>query len=167
MLRPPEQRKQLCNLQVVFRRWQVDESHGRKDFVRIDSTNWGTVARGRGWLSCLSQSNGITAIHDRKGKNYPKFLPESTVLAMLFFELRSADQRDMEALNLIRGVQFRRPFYGAVILRGEGNHPDGTALVGHYHSDVPHPEMTGPKGLLDGMSRPRLQSCSRKILARS
>jgi hypothetical protein len=70
---------------------------------------------------------------------------------MLFFELRSADQRDVEALNLIRGVQFRRPFYGAVILRGEGNHPDGTALVGHYHSDVPHPEMIGPKGLLDGM----------------
>ena len=63
MLRPPEQGKQLCNLQVVLRRWQVDESHARKDFVRIDSTSWAQSASVRE-LSCLTlegRNHGYTS----------------------------------------------------------------------------------------------------------
>lgn len=102
-------------------------------------------------IAKLTELGPLTSGNDRKGENYPKFLPASTLLAMLFFELRVADQRDMEALNLIRNIQFQRPFYGAVILRGEGNHPDATALVEKYYSDVPHAELNGPEGLLSGM----------------
>jgi hypothetical protein len=74
---------------------------------------------------------------DAPGENYPKYLPASAVLAMVFFELRSADASDLEALNLIRDLQVQRPFYGAMILRGEGLHPDDTALIRQLQSEQP------------------------------
>lgn len=60
---------------------------------------------------------------------YPRFLPNQAILSMLFFELRKADQFDIEPLNLIRDARFRRAFYNPVILRGEGRNSDDTALI--------------------------------------
>jgi hypothetical protein len=87
---------------------------------------------------------------DALGENYPKYLPASAVLAMVFFELRVADASDLEALNPIRDLELQRPFYGAMILRGEGLHSDDTALIQRSHSDQAFEGMLPARGLLSG-----------------
>jgi hypothetical protein len=67
---------------------------------------------------------------------------------MMFFELRSADRSDIEALNLLRSIELGRAFYGAVILRGEGRHPDDSAVVRRCRSDGPITEIKTESGLL-------------------
>jgi hypothetical protein len=89
---------------------------------------------------------------DAPDERYPKYLPASAVLAMLFFELRKADQSDLEALNRLRDLHLARPLYGAVILRGEGRPPDDTALIQQTHSDAPHTETFPDQSLLYGMA---------------
>lgn len=71
---------------------------------------------------------------------------------MVFFELRTSDRSDIEALNKLREVNFGRIFYSPVILRGEGRNPDSTGLVERYHSVEPHPELFAKGGLLDGLT---------------
>jgi len=102
-------------------------------------------------IAKLEELEPLTSGIDPTGYPYPRFLPSSAILAMLFFELRSENYNDLEALNLIRDDQFQRGFYGAAILRGEGNHPDDTGLVGKFNSDLPHAEIFPPHGLLHGM----------------
>jgi hypothetical protein len=81
-----------------------------------------------------------------------EFLRTTALVVMLFFELRDGDRFDIGALNLIRDAEFQRPFYGAVILRGDGLHPDDTGSVHKYHSDTPHTEMLFEGGLLKGIT---------------
>jgi hypothetical protein len=100
----------------------------------------------------LTELEPLTVGVDPDGEKYPKFLPRSAVLAMLFFELRSSEAFDLEALNPLRGLELHRTFYGAVILRGEGLHPDDTGLVRLFHSNLRHEEILPPNGLLGGMS---------------
>lgn len=68
---------------------------------------------------------------------YPKFLPASVLVGMLFFELRRADRAIQMPLEVIRDVSIKRPFYGAVILRGEGCDPDASALIHQTEADQP------------------------------
>jgi hypothetical protein len=84
------------------------------------------------------------------GEHYPQFMPVNTVLSMLFFELRSEDAADQEVLNLVRDLEFPRVFYGPVILRGEGIHPDYTAIFQKLRSDEPVNEIWTERGLLHG-----------------
>jgi hypothetical protein len=84
---------------------------------------------------------------------YPRCLPDSMTLAMLFFELRGSNQFDREALNILAGLEFQRFFYGSLILRGEGLDPDDTALIQKYRSDAPTPEVWAAAGLLHGFAK--------------
>src|SRR5271157_3027572 len=54
------------------------------------------------------------------------------------------------SLNFVRRIELRRRFYGAVVLRGEGLHPDDTALVEQYQSNEPVPAVWTEAGLLHG-----------------
>ena len=77
----------------------------------------------------LRQLAPLIAGVDVPGERYPKFLPANAVLGCLFFELREADSRDMQALEEFRNLSFGRGFYGAVILRGEGLEVDKAARI--------------------------------------
>jgi hypothetical protein len=103
-------------------------------------------------IAKLKELEPLTSGIDAEGYAYPKFLPASAILAMLFFELRLEDRNDIEALNLLRDAQFQRQFYGATILRGEGNHPDDTALAHRLCSEQPLSEIVQEDGLLSGMT---------------
>ncbi|MGC2330796.1 MAG: DUF6602 domain-containing protein [Candidatus Acidiferrales bacterium] len=91
----------------------------------------------------LNELEPLIAGTDAESEKYPKYLPASAILAMVFFELRCADEFDLDALTLIRDFLPRRLFYGAVILRGEGLHPDDTGLIQQYGSDEPLPASPG------------------------
>jgi hypothetical protein len=100
----------------------------------------------------LNQLGPLMSGFDLSGARYPTYLGISTVLAMLFFELREADQNDIEPLNLLRDVDFQRFFYGGVILRGDALHADDTALIHHLHGEKDHSEMLPQGGLVTGMA---------------
>jgi hypothetical protein len=85
----------------------------------------------------LGELEPLAAGIDSERERYPRYLTAAAILGMMFFELRAADQFDIEALNLIRDFRSRRHFYGAAILRGEGLHPDDTALIQRCRSDQP------------------------------
>lgn len=99
----------------------------------------------------LGELAPIAAGLDAPDERYQKYLPASTVLAMMFFELRADDRSDVEALNLLRSIDFCRGFYGAVILRGETLHPDDTAIVRRCQSAEPIAGIEPEGGLLHGM----------------
>jgi hypothetical protein len=100
----------------------------------------------------LSELKPLMAGFDNIDDYYPRYLPASAVLAMVFFELRTGDQSDLEALNLFRTLEFQRLFYGAVVLRGEGLSPDDTALINRFHAVAPNGASFSPHGLLNGMT---------------
>jgi hypothetical protein len=75
---------------------------------------------------------------------YPPFLPRTCGLAMVFFELRREDSGDVPPLEIIRDLSFNRPFYGAVILRGEGRDEDDTAMVDRQDLKQSQEETLGP-----------------------
>jgi Domain of unknown function (DUF6602) len=104
-------------------------------------------------LAKLAELDPLMAGFDPAGERYPRYLPSSAVLGMVFFELRASDQDDIEALNLFRAVAFERGFYGAVILRGPRKNPDDTALIERAESNIPMEEMRAPNGLGHGVTR--------------
>lgn len=84
-------------------------------------------------------------------ERYPKYLPINTILSMLFFELRAADAKDSEVLELVRDFETIRVFYGPVVLRGEGLHPDYTGKFEKLRSTEPMMPIFSPeKGMLSG-----------------
>jgi hypothetical protein len=103
-------------------------------------------------ISKLEELQPLMAGFETGQERYPKYLPAFAVLAMVFIELRAADRDDFEALNLVRDVEFKRRFYGPVILRGEGLNPDFTALIHKYTSNEPHSEVRPAAGLLGGFA---------------
>lgn len=103
-------------------------------------------------IAKLGELTPLTAGANGAAERYPKYLPASAILAMVFFELRTADASDMEALNLLRTVEFGRPFYGAAVLRGQGIQADATAIVQRYQSDMPSSELLFESGLLHGIA---------------
>ena len=100
----------------------------------------------------LRQLGPLMASVDGGEERYPKYLPTSTVLAMVFFELRSDDRSDLAALNEFREISLNRSFYGAVILRGEGLPADETGLISQAVSDQPMEPLFVDAGLLHGIS---------------
>jgi hypothetical protein len=83
-------------------------------------------------------------------ESYPTYLPINTILSMLFFELRAADAKDSEVLDLVRDFETIRPFYGPVVLRGEGLHPDYTGKFGKLRSNEPMGPIWSRGGMLSG-----------------
>jgi hypothetical protein len=112
----------------------------------------------------LSELEPLMSGVDPAGEQYPRYLPASAVLAMLFFEYRIADLADQQKiLSLFQTLEFRRLLYGAVILRGEGSHADNTAIVQRYESQEPHTGMNS-EGMTKGMTlTPTQQSNGRNI----
>lgn len=100
----------------------------------------------------LGELEPLTAGINAAGDRYPRYLPNSALFAMLFFELRATDQFDISALNLVRDAQFQRTFYGPVILRGEGLNPDDAALIQKYYSSEPREADLAEGGLLQGIT---------------
>ena len=100
----------------------------------------------------LRELTPLMTAEDAVGERYPRFLPATAVLAMLFFELRAADRNDVAALDQFREISFNRPFYGGVILRGEGLGQDDTGIVGPAISDEPMEPLITERGLLWGTS---------------
>jgi len=105
---------------------------------------------------------GVNALSD----SYPKYLSENAILSMLFFELRTADAKDVEVLELVRDYESQRMSYGPVVLRGEGVDPDYTGVFSRLRSNEPIPPIWAEKGLLHGfaLSGPR-ESSSGHMLA--
>ena len=101
-------------------------------------------------IAKLKELEPLSAGIDQAGERYPRFLPASTLLGMFFFELRSASSSDIEALDLIRDFEPQRGFYGAVILRGHGAHPDDTGIVVRARSNTAYERTIGPTGLFGG-----------------
>jgi hypothetical protein len=84
---------------------------------------------------------------------YPKYLPMNAILSMLFFELRAADARESAVLELVRDLETIRVFYGPVVLRGEGLHPDYTGKFDRLRGNEPMTQVLGSeKGLLSGFA---------------
>lgn len=87
------------------------------------------------------------------GERYPKYLPVNAILSMLFFELRAADAGDREVLELVRDFETIRVFYGPVVLRGEGLHPDYTGKFQRLRTNEPAaPTFDAEKGMLRGIA---------------
>ena len=103
-------------------------------------------------LEKLRQLAPLVAGVDGANERYPKYLPAHTVLGVLFFELRENDRKDLAALELFRGLQLGRPFYGGVVLRGEGLHPDNTAVIELTVGNEPMEAIFTDAGLLHGFS---------------
>jgi hypothetical protein len=103
-------------------------------------------------LEKLGELEPLMAGFDTPDNRYARYLPVSALVAILFFELRADNRSDIGALNLLRDAKFKRAFYPAVILRGEGLDPDDTALVGKYHSETPHSRLLTEGGLLAGIT---------------
>jgi hypothetical protein len=76
---------------------------------------------------------------DSPDDSFPKYLRASAALAIVCFEIRAVDAKDMRPLTTIRelSLSLKRPFYGAVVLRGEGLHPNNTAKIQLTQSDKP------------------------------
>jgi hypothetical protein len=87
---------------------------------------------------------GVNALND----NYPRYLPLNAILSMLFFELRTADAKDIEILDLVRDYEPQRRFHGPVILRGEGLDPNYTGVFTKLQSREPLQPIWAEKGLL-------------------
>jgi hypothetical protein len=87
---------------------------------------------------------------DDANERYPKYLPAHAVLGVLFFELRKDDRKDLGALELFRGLQLGRPFYGGVVLRGEGLRLDETAMIELTVANEPMTPIFTDAGLLHG-----------------
>lgn len=100
----------------------------------------------------LRQLEPLMAGSDAAAERYPKYLPVSAVIAMLFFELRREDRLDLMALNEFREISFNRPFYGAIILRGDGVPPDETGEIRQAVSDQALEPLFADAGLLHGTS---------------
>lgn len=100
----------------------------------------------------LSELTPFLVAVDSPDAHYPKYLPPSTVCAMVFIELRCKDRGDRRALAGIRDVQLPRGFYGGVILRGENMHADVTGSIQKTISDEPMAEMWPEAGLLSQMT---------------
>lgn len=97
----------------------------------------------------LRQLEPLMASVDAPAERYPTYLPAHAVLGIVFFELRSENANDLKALETLRDLsQLRRPFYGAVILRGEGLDPDNTGIVRTLTSENPIDALARPQGLL-------------------
>ena len=101
-------------------------------------------------ISKLDQLRPLMMGADPPREAYPKYLPANTILLMLFFELRAADAMDSEVLNLVRDFETIRLFYGPVVLRGEGLHPDYTGKFGRLRSDEPMEPIWPETGMLGG-----------------
>ncbi len=89
---------------------------------------------------------GIDATDER----YPKYLPASALMAIVCFELHGDDGHDQAPLAIIRDISINRPFYGAVILRGEGRDPSDTAVIQQTVGDQPYEALFVDAGLLHG-----------------
>jgi hypothetical protein len=99
----------------------------------------------------LSHLAPLMADMDPPNEPYPRFLPASTLLASLFIELKQSSSQDRNILNIIRDATFARPFYGAVILRGEGK-GDATGRIAQTISNDPKEASSSDKGLLGGFA---------------
>ena len=86
-------------------------------------------------------------------ERYPTYLPAHAVLGIVFFELQREHARTVKLLETIRDLaDLRRPFYGGVILRGEGLHSDHTGMVQMLVSEKPVAPIESPQGLLGNMT---------------
>jgi hypothetical protein len=102
-------------------------------------------------LAKLAELKPLMAAIDTDTERYPRYLPSSAVLGMIFFELRAVDQNDFEALDLLRVIDFQRGFYGAVIFRGNRQNADDAGLVTRLKSDTAIAERP-TNGLRHGMT---------------
>jgi hypothetical protein len=93
--------------------------------------------------------NGADAPNER----YPRFLPITSVLVVLFIELRKANSHDKHVLDIFRDAAFQRAFYGAVVLRGEGR-GEQTAYIVKTVWDEPMEPFSMDQGLLGNFVSP-------------
>jgi hypothetical protein len=89
---------------------------------------------------------------DADDEQYKGYLPLAAILAIVFFELRRDNGADKSPLELIRDFSISRPFYGALILRGEGRSQDDTALIQQTVGEQPQEAIFVDAGLLHGIA---------------
>jgi hypothetical protein len=101
----------------------------------------------------LHQLEPLMRNTDHPDERYPTYLPERTVLGMVFFELQRNAATDVTALEIIRDLTtLQRDMYGAIVLSGEGHHIDDTGLIRLTVSDTPLPSRDSNTNLLNGVS---------------
>lgn len=86
-------------------------------------------------------------------KHVPKFLPANFFCATVFFELRKADAKQVSAVHTHFPSRIRK-YYGPLILRGEGLHPENSGVIwGSYNAEgsKPIPDDTPASLLEQGM----------------
>jgi len=103
-------------------------------------------------LEKLRQLAPLVAGVDAANERYPKYLPAHAVLGLIFFELRKDDRRDLAALERFRALQLGRPFYGGVVLRGDGLRPDDTAMIELTVGNESMKAILTDAGLLNGFA---------------
>ena len=97
----------------------------------------------------LQQLEPLMASVDDPAERYPTYLPAHAVLGAVFFELRRENANELRALETLRDLALvRRPFYGAVILRGDGLDADCTGMVRVLLGKEPLVTLTTQKSLL-------------------
>jgi hypothetical protein len=99
-------------------------------------------------LSKLRELDPLSLAYDSPEEPYPRYLRPNAVLGTLFFELDAEEAGDLSLLERFRSVEFARPFYGGVILRGAGHPVDSTASIRGTVSTTPISELFLPEGLL-------------------
>jgi hypothetical protein len=93
--------------------------------------------------------NGVDAPNER----YLRFLPITSVLVVLFIELRKTNSHDKLVLDIFRDATFQRALYGAVVLRGEGR-GEQTAYIVKTVGDEPMEPFWMDQGLLGNFAFP-------------
>jgi hypothetical protein len=126
---PAEHVGAIFEVKAAFSRRTVDESIGK-----------------------LRQLAPLVAGVDAANERYPKYLPANTVLGVMFFELRKDERKDLAALELFRCLNLGRQFYGGVILRGDGLHPDDTARIELTVGNEPIEAIFNDAGLLHSLT---------------
>jgi hypothetical protein len=97
-----------------------------------------TLASARAASDKLHQLDALMAEIDPPGSPYPTFLPASTVLGVVFFEVHKVNERDLTALDTLRDLsKLARAFYGAIALSGEGRPEDEAAGIRMTTSEEP------------------------------
>lgn len=137
-----------------------DKSEGGRTRI-IPAEHVGAIIEVKSAFSKRTVSEALKKLHeldplmvgvDEGTDRYPRYLPSSVVLAMLYFELRHEDRNDLAALDLLRSASFGRGFYGGVILRGDGKDSDETARLQQLNADQEMEPLFTEAGLLHGVA---------------
>jgi hypothetical protein len=85
----------------------------------------------------IAQLQPLTVGVDVIGEDYPKYLPASAAIVMLFFESSPEDSQDLQTLELFHSVQLNRAFYGVILRGNDRENANDSGIIRGYKSEQP------------------------------